>query len=35
MILLVLGKWSISFGVVFFIRCFSLVFGNSADLMIL
>ena len=31
MILLVLGEWCISFEVVIFTRCFSLVFGDSAD----
>ena len=32
MTLLVLGEWCISFGVVIFTRCFSLVFVDSADL---
>ena len=35
MTLLVLGEWCISFRVVFLTRCFSLGFGDSADLMTL
>ena len=35
MILLVLGEWYISFEVVYSTRCFSLVFGDSTDLMTL
>ena len=35
MILPVLGEWCISFEVVYSTRCFSVVFGDSADLMTL